>query len=57
MIKRTLSCLIFLLVYLSSSFAEDLTEQAEQALSSGDSETALAIYMELLEANPEIWKR
>ena len=52
MIKRTLSCLIFLLVYLSSSFAEDLTEQAEQALSSGNSETALAIYMELLEANP-----
>ena len=52
MAKRTLSCLVFLLFQLSSSFADDLTGQGEQALSNGDSETALAIYMELLEANP-----
>jgi|TARA_B110000196_G_C21065314_1_gene624544 hypothetical protein len=52
MIKRTFSCLVFLLFYLSPSFAEDLVGQAEQALSSGDSETALAIYMELLAASP-----
>ncbi|HAK53106.1 MAG TPA: hypothetical protein DCM54_14555 [Gammaproteobacteria bacterium] len=50
--NRALSCLILFLFCFNPAVANDLNEQAEAALGSGDAEAALGLYLEILVNKP-----